>query len=374
MDIQVYNPSSGGGTNYWARTGTILSPATSGDTVEAGDGTASQVSYAFESDATSGLGWLDDGTGNFFPTLVGMTTKVLSYGSAAAVWNIDQVGYQHRWWSPTLGAGSSDAGAFVIQSSNRVGVGIATTFNAARFNVQNAETETDSVTYFIRSKGALTGTPATDFRFVSSLGATSGTVTLADPLMDHSVTLVEGGGATFATPVPVHRITVTASVGVDLTDFRFQSFLKGGTEVWDVHHTGASRNRYAWTATVVAGVGAPDAYTVTFAEALPSTSYGIGEVGQRAAYTAFNGMKIAVGTGWVHQIPVIDESTKATTGFTGYVSYIAYDGITLAQIASSNSIGALNTAILAFYASAGGLVSYADTDLTVVNGLLRLQY
>ncbi len=40
---------------YWERTGTILSPDTDGDTIEAGSGTIAQPSYAFESDPDTGF-------------------------------------------------------------------------------------------------------------------------------------------------------------------------------------------------------------------------------------------------------------------------------------------------------------------------------
>ena len=44
-----------GGTSYWERTGTILSPDTDGDTVETGAGTVGQPGYAFEGDPDTGL-------------------------------------------------------------------------------------------------------------------------------------------------------------------------------------------------------------------------------------------------------------------------------------------------------------------------------
>jgi len=46
---------TGVGTGVWSRAGTILSPTTSGDTVQAGDGTLGQPSYAFQGDVDTGF-------------------------------------------------------------------------------------------------------------------------------------------------------------------------------------------------------------------------------------------------------------------------------------------------------------------------------
>jgi len=64
-NIYFYNGSSwddlteaGSGSTYnveWVRTGTILSPTNAGDTVQAGTGSVAVPSYAFESDADTGL-------------------------------------------------------------------------------------------------------------------------------------------------------------------------------------------------------------------------------------------------------------------------------------------------------------------------------
>lgn len=163
--------------------------------------------------------------------------------------------------------------------------------------------------------------------------------------------------------------------------FRFQQFQRnvngaGIAEEWDVNQTGSNRNRFCGYLAIAFGAGVPDLGTVAWGGnyVQPDANYSVWLTGTRTAYTVQNLAKAVVGAGWLHVKVVLDDSTKATTGFTAYLEYEAFDAVTLASFGSWNNLAIANAAITANYAGGVGPPIYADTDYTKISYGMRRYY
>jgi hypothetical protein len=240
------------------------------------------------------------------------------------------------------------------------------------------------------------------FQVLKSFTNPAGTVNTTDTLLSHGMSLSAGaktdsadqnvlrasytatGGSvlTASGNLQKNEIFVTNTAGtIDTTNWNFFYALRwltpGGVftpiSEYDLSVTGATRNHYAGVATVT--LGAPDSWVVAFGtdHALPDTNYAVTATGSRVAYVVLDVGHLVVGTGWIHVKAVIDDSTKATTGFTGYLEDQVVDGITFKEWGAYNQFAAMNADIITHYAG-GRTVTYTDTDYLKVNWIVRRYY
>lgn len=159
--------------------------------------------------------------------------------------------------------------------------------------------------------------------------------------------------------------------------YQYQRNLDGAgiVEEYDINQVGIQRSRYAGVAAVALGVGVPDSIVVAFGanQASPDAQYAALLTGNRVAYTVKDIGNANVGTGWLYVKAVVDDSTKATTGFTGYVEYQAVDAITMKEWGAWVNILSANTDIIGHYAG-GRTVTYDDTDYLKVEWWVHRYY
>lgn len=392
--------------SVWTKTGTVLSPTTAGDTLQIGDGVAGAPGYAFSGDADTGfylptsarvalsiagtgrydfgasqliLGSYNSVSANTIDFAFNGSTPRLRMGlgwyiqlnQTAPLGGVEMIGDLFPLTDLDAGAVLGDATRRFLLSNTAQNLSATTEaelslrpFYATRILTNPAS----GPTYDFYSKWDITingsGVSRTFtngwlYREINPAISASKNLTLAGAEFRMVEVAVLSTGGTFTE-----------------TDHYWESFERTVPE-WDIHITGAHRNRYNGLAPTALGVGVPDSFVVVFPYALPDALYSVQTTGGWAQFTITDIKKLVIGTGWVYVKAVVDASTKTVNGFTGYQEYQAIDNATKASWAGSSwnnyTIMIGLAGILAHYPG-GVAILFSDADLFDVEWAIRRYY
>lgn len=382
-----------GGTNYWQRTGTVLSPATSGDTVQIGSGTSdTDLAYGFTGDTNTG--WWRENADTLTTVAGGTPFDTIRFAAGAGTYNINPDAADIDFFIE----GQTDNGLFRTDADidaiyMGLGEGLAPTSNTKveifvgdlypnylPFKVNHQPT--DDTSSLISSTANL----FFDYK------QTTGSKTLSNNRLQQTAHYESDGGTlTLNHAMQAMQFNLDQTSGtLTFTDLKFEDFQRningGGSQAqWYTYHSGIHYNRYNGVAAIAFGVGAgvPDLWQIAFGanQATINAQYTIEGTGTWTAYTVSSAMKI-VGAGWLHSVPVVDTSTKATTGLTGgYIQWHIYDAVTMVApislatglaVPPTNQKATMDAALAVAYTFPGvGIVAYTDTDYNSIDWAVR---
>lgn len=381
--------------SVWQKSGTVLSPATAGDTAQIGDGIAGAPGYAFSGDVDTGLYLVNTavagisiaGTGRYY---FGASTYILGSVSVVSAATID---FAFNGSTPRMRMGIG----WYIQLQQTGGLnGVEMIGDLYPLSDLDANANLgDSTRRFLLTHSAQTISELTEvdvtllpysavrtelnpaahvFDYYSQLNVTIDAGAAANTTLSRGWLYREFNPAVSNLKILTNAyaefkqsyraVLATGGVVVD-TDHYWESFERAAPE-WDIHVVGAHRNRYNGIAPIALGIGVPDSWVVAFTYALPDALYSVNATGHWAAYTVTDAKKLVIGTGWVHVKAVIDPSTKTTAGFTGYLEYQAVDNATKASWAGSqwnNYTVMIGPAGIAAHYLGGVTCVFSDADL-----------
>lgn len=358
---------------YWQRTGTILHPLTSGDTLQIGDGSVSVPGYSWEDDPDTGL--YRQGANKMAVSLGGVGVMDFFSASSLILGGIGSVAgttvdFQFNTATPRMRLGLSWLVTADVATGGALLTGNTSPQTDFGYNLGRSNLRFSSILGRGHQTGAVFDAPLTSANFYAFniISIANGSASSGIGFRDQAIVSYTSVSSPFvvterydqfraeydldADASSGHACTVTLTknqyyADIDLDErfggtidtdghwaFEYRRTMKvdgiaDGFPVqrWQVHSIGATKNRYAGVTPIVGALpGVPDMWLFTFDYPIPVTeSYAVGCVSYDTAI-AYEELGFPV-FGTLHVHPTLDPTLKTSMTVGGGVTYIIFDAL-----------------------------------------------